>query len=379
MPRLRHLFLQGTAQPQPYVSTAGGSSDFKTPPRDERIVHGERLADNVRRAAADLAQHPEPPAEGLAFVPLIVKSDPNFRLMLASLDNKTLGLQLVNVRIDPDGREIATIHIPKDSIPGFIRKFQAYAHDTNRWGNPPNASLAESITELGLAMLRGGDYWMDAGPLPTPDEQFWWEVWLRDEGNIALPDDRSVTVDIAFREQAGSLNIRLSDQQRKFPDYVVILAYTSLNDLCQFPSLLRYLGELRRASIVPTEFIDLSPAGQTEFINAMLERTTFAGEAAPAVCILDRGVNRGHPLLEHALAEEHNLAWIDDWTSADRSGHGTEMAGLALYGPKLGELLLSDRLIPVRHRLEAVKILPDVGANNPPDYGPITIGSVAKL
>jgi hypothetical protein len=308
-----------------------------------------------------------------------VKSDPNFRLMLASLDNKTLGLQLVNVRIDPDGREIATIHIPKDSIPGFIRKFQAYAHDTNRWGNPPNASLAESITELGLAMLRGGDYWMDAGPLPTPDEQFWWEVWLRDEGNIALPDDRSVTVDIAFREQAGSLNIRLSDQQRKFPDYVVILAYTSLNDLCQFPSLLRYLGELRRASIVPTEFIDLSPAGQTEFINAMLERTTFAGEAAPAVCILDRGVNRGHPLLEHALAEEHNLAWIDDWTSADRSGHGTEMAGLALYGPKLGELLLSDRLIPVRHRLEAVKILPDVGANNPPDYGPITIGSVAML
>ena len=45
--------------------------------------------------------------------------------------------------------------------------------------------------------------------------------------------------------------------------------------------------------------------------------------------------------LEHALAEEHNLAWNDDWTSADRHGHGTEMAGLALYGPQLGELLLA--------------------------------------
>jgi hypothetical protein len=74
------------------------------------------------------------------------------------------------------------------------------------------------------------------------------------------------------------------------------------------------------------------------------------------------------------------LAWDDDWTSADRHGHGTEMAGLALYGPQLGELLLAaDRSVRLLHRLEAVKILPDVGENNPPDYGPITVGSVAKI
>ncbi len=69
------------------------------------------------------------------------------------------------------------------------------------------------------------------------------------------------------------------------------------------------------------------PAGQAELIFAMLERTTFAGDAAPAVCILDRGVNRGHPLIEQALAEQHNLAWIDDWEASDRHGHGTQMAG----------------------------------------------------
>ena len=130
---------------------------------------------------------------------------------------------------------------------------------------------------------------------------------------------------------------------------------------------------------MPNEFLDLSPAGQAEFINAMLERSTFAGVASPAVCILDTGVNRGHPLLKHALAEEHNLAWDDDWGAGDRHGHGTEMAGLALYGPHLAELLLSDRPIRLQHGLEAVKILPDDGENKPPDYGPITVGSVAKM
>ena len=54
-------------------------------------------------------------------------------------------------------------------------------------------------------MLRDGDYWMDSGPPPTPDEEFWWEVWLRDEGEIALPDGRSVAVETAFREEAASL------------------------------------------------------------------------------------------------------------------------------------------------------------------------------
>lgn len=228
-------------------------------------------------------------------------------------------------------------------------------------------------------MLRDGDYWMESGPLPSLHEELWWEVWLRDEGPISMTDGRTVTVDEAFRQEAANLKIRVSNQQARFPDYVIILAFTSFNRLSEFPGLLRYLAELRRASVVEREFLQLSPSDQSAFIHAMLERTVFAGANAPAVCILDGGVNRGHPLLEHALPEEHNLAWNDDWNTADRDGHGTLMAGLSLYGPALGELLLAEHPIQLRHCLEAIKILPDVGRNNPPDYGPITVGSVAKI
>jgi Subtilase family len=380
MPRLRHLLIQGTAQPQPYVyAKPVRGKPFPTPPRDAPAIHGERLAAALRGAVADLNQHPEPAAQGVEFVPITLRSDPGFKLLLDSLDNNTV--QLVNVRSEPDGSQKATIHLPKDKVPAFLRKFDAYAHKLTQWGKPQNQSLAESIKELRLAMLRNGDYWMDSGPMPAPDDEFWWEVWLlRDVSDIALPDGGTVPVETAFREEAARVRIRVSDQQVRFPEYVVVLAYTSLDRLSECTGLLRYLAEVRRANIVPTEFLDLTPAGQQEFSHAMLERTTFAAPTAPAVCILDCGVNRGHPLLEHALPEAHNLAWRNDWTSADRHGHGTGMAGLALYGPQLGELLLAaDRPVLLRHRLEAVKILPDVGRNNPPDYGPITLGSVAKI
>jgi hypothetical protein len=370
MPRLPHLLIQGTAESLPYKSTNRGSSDFRTPPRDEPLVHGTRLAADARKAIDELASAPEPAAENVDFVPIVVTSDPTFKLMLERLDNQSI--QLVNVRKEPDGSEKATLHIPKDKVDTFVGKFEDYAHKINHHGNPPNKDLAESIKELRLAMLKNNDYWMDSTPPPTPDEMFWWEIWLRDDGEITAAAT-------AFRAEATVLGIRVSDQQMRFPEYVVILAFTSLNQLSRFPGLLNYLGELRRASIVPNEFLDLPPAGQAEFIHEMLERTRFAGENAPAVCILDSGVNRGHPLLEHALSEEHNLAYDDDWGTADRDGHGTQMAGLALFGTRLGEYLLSDKPVRLFHRLEAVKILPDVGKNNPPDYGPITVGSVAKI
>ncbi len=182
MARLRHFVIQGTAQPQNYVSTARGSGDFRTPPRDQRAAHGGRLANAVRQAATQAQAQVEPPAEGVSFVPIVVKSDPNFILWLDSLDNKTIGSEVIYVRLEEDGSQRATIHIPKDNVAKFAKKFEDYAHTTNRFNNPPNRKMAESIDELRVAMLREGDYWTDSRPLPALEEEFWWEVW----GDAAL-------------------------------------------------------------------------------------------------------------------------------------------------------------------------------------------------
>lgn len=57
--------------------------------------------------------------------------------------------------------------------------------------------------------------------------------------------------------------------------------------------------------------------------------------------------------------------------------HGTEMAGLALYGD-LQTAITDAHTVQLRHRLESVKFLPDAGANDRDLYGAITARSVDR-
>ncbi|MGH7635363.1 MAG: S8 family peptidase, partial [Gemmatimonadaceae bacterium] len=95
------------------------------------------------------------------------------------------------------------------------------------------------------------------------------------------------------------------------------------------------------------------------------------------MCVLDTGVNRGHPLLEHALAPADLHAVDPGWGTNDHEGHGTEMAGLALLG-ELGAAFATVGPVRVRHRLESVKLVPPVGQNDPQLYGAITAEAVAR-
>jgi hypothetical protein len=96
-----------------------------------------------------------------------------------------------------------------------------------------------------------------------------------------------------------------------------------------------------------------------------------------AVCILDTGVTQQHPLLSLALDPGDVLAYDPTWPGGDSHGHGTNMAGSALYGD-LTPLFAGNGRVPLTHCLESVKILPDQGQNEPKLYGAITRESIAR-
>lgn len=77
-----------------------------------------------------------------------------------------------------------------------------------------------------------------------------------------------------------------------------------------------------------------------------------------------------------ALAEDDLHTYHPTWDVSDHDGHGTEMAGLALYGD-LTEILAGGP-ITLGHRLESVKILPPRGQNHAHLYGAITKEGVAR-
>ena len=142
-------------------------------------------------------------------------------------------------------------------------------------------------------------------------------------------------------------------------------------------ALLNFVSELRRPAVTAAFFIQQRPSEQRQWVDELLNRTALPLPDAPAVCVLDTGVNRGHPLIESLLAEQALDSLRPDWGKDDHEGHGTGMAGLAAYGD-LTALFDSTDKIQLTHWLESVKVLPRTGHNEPEHYGALTQEAMAR-
>lgn len=376
MDQLPHLFPRETGTVERYTyARQVGSAEFRVPPRD-RVPHSQSLVTQLESAEqqAKTQVAAQPTAEKPKGVVLDFQSDPKFKLQLKSLESERSGIELRNSRVDSSGVMHATVFVPDGKVGLFVRKFEAFADPTkdSKKGKPKNNDLVASIGQIRLAALES--FWQDAGEFPTEkDQPLWWEVWLRDATN---PHD---VVD-DFRQRAQAAGVLVSNRELRFPDRRVVLARATVTQLLAIENLFDILAELRLAKILAGEFLELPPRDQADFIQDALLRITAPPVDAPAVCHLDTGVNRGHPLLALALAEEHLLTVDPTWLASDGhpQQHGTGMAGLALYGC-LTDLLNSTGSISLRHRLESVKILSDHGQHDPDLYGDVTAQSVSRI
>lgn len=369
MPEYRHFTLNGSRTTQGYTPPPAGGGEHQSPPRPDRSTHGEKLLQDLECAerTAKTRQQSEPVREGLQFIPMRFSEGSECDLKLQSLaGNESSGIRILSAREKGATKEYL-VAIPDSKVASVAKKFREYRDEDTDKGRPKNEDFAASIVGIEAGELE--DYWTEPdGVLPPGDETLWWEVWL----NSISGDE----VEAWFRKIANEQHILLSRQRVRFPDRLVILAYATFDQWKDFPGLLQNLAEFRRAKLMASEFTRLSPAGQAEFIQDLLSRTRFAAEESVRVCILDTGVDRGHPLLESSLSPTDLQAWREEWGADDHDGHGTELAGLCLYGSLAGPLYEGGE-IELLHRLESVKILPPQGRNEPPDYGPITVGAMA--
>ncbi len=300
------------------------------------------------------------------------ESPPGFDLKLQSLENKQKGIELLNVRYVStdagDPVQLATVFIPDGALKHFFDRFQQYAEETTQKGKPRHKDLVDRIATLRKASLRA--LWTDTDDVfPAEDEVSWWEVWLRRH------DGAELTRLMNFAEQKG---LNVGERRLAFDDRIVVLVQGTAAQLSASLDVLNDFAELRRAKETAAFFVnDLTPVEQANWVDNLRERAVFPDENAPAVCILDTGVTYGHPLLQEILAPEDATTIVPTWGAHDHHGHGTEMAGLSGYGDMV-DVLASTEPVPVRHRLESVKILPPHGANPPELYGAITAQAVAR-
>lgn len=374
----RHFVLEGLAETESFRQPRQTIKPPAIPERDRRR-HGNFLFGQInelrlRLAEARQVQEAAGLEEGFG-LQAEFESFPDIELAFESLARERSGIELLNVRHDQH-KTFATIFVPEGKLEHFENLIQDYlSQKRDRAGRArDHKNLINAIEQIRAASLRA--LWTDDPAVfpATDDDPFWWEVWLPIRG------DRSATVE-KFCRLAKAQGFEVGQGQLEFPERTVLLVYTSALGMRRSMMTLNSIAELRRAKDTAEFFDGLTPNEQSEWMGELLGRCRFKGpdERVPYVCLLDTGINNGHPLIAPALADSDLHTVEPAWGNDDLHGHGTRMAGLALFGDLFG-VLASSNLVEIGHRLESVKLLLVDGGNqgDAKFHGYLTTEAVAR-
>lgn len=379
--RKPHFILQTTATAESFRPRVGGS--FTVVPSRNRRQHGGRLLQQLDALRPKIEQaHSQQESAGMdeGFgLQVEFESFPDIELAFESLAKERSGIELLNVRHE-ENRTMATIFVPdgklhilENLVTAYLDEGKDRINEKKGTRKPSNQKLLDAIRNIRVASIKA--LWTDDPEVfPQSDEEtFWWEVWL------PVREDRMAEVQ-RFTQLAEGLGFRVAPGKIEFPERTVLLIYGSRAQMQRSIMTLNSIAELRRAKETADFFDSLPPEEQPEWSDDLLQRLNLPeeGEDIPHVCILDTGVNRGHPLLSPALGNSDLHTIKPGWGTNDNQGHGTEMAGLALLGD-LTPLLSSNEPVSIHHRLESVKLLDRNHSNSgdPEYHGYLTIQAVS--
>lgn len=346
------------------VNNRGGEGNY--PPRNSRVTHGDYVRrqfelawDNAKTCEGRLAVS----ASVRGGVYLQVKGKAGYELLTKSLEDTRQGVRIHNVQMDEDGIICATVFVPDAKQDFFINKINKYTEQTT------GMDVIGTIESIHAAMVEA--LWIgNKKSLPKQIPE-WCEVWLA--YNVKEDVEK---VKEEFFTLCESLNIQSKSQSIIFPERIVVGIFA---DLVQLSALLSHSSRIAeyRKMLIPTSFFsNLNKAEQMEWGLDLKERVSLDRSSDTSVCLLDTGVNNGHPMLEK-LVQESNKHTVDlSKGTDDRAGHGTQMAGIAAFFT-LEDKLATMETVEVYHFLESVKLM-DKSNDNPEElYGYLTEQAIA--
>ena len=390
-----HLVVEIPPTAEEYKGTAGGDGG-ELPLESDVAGRAQRLRDEFSGALAESkARRQSEAAQGEEVAHgtyVTIEGEPGLELDFEKLESSSQGkIEVLTVKSDTDatGQEIqrAAVFIPDDKAGVYSKKLDDYAETPAAGKGRKQRQFAERIGHFHLLPL--ADLWSDgSAEFPSADETVWFEVWLRreedEEDNEEAADLSEAPPEVrSFRAFAARSGLPTSGNHFTFHDKSVLLVHASPTQLVKALDAIDYMAELRlyREASVPKAAYGLT--NTESVIERLTGRIEHPPEDAPAVAIFDTGVNRGHPLLEGLISPEDVHSWRPEWGSDDHrgpNGHGTPMAGLAIYGD-LNHRVPDNGPISLTHLGESVKVLPPDNAepNSKDVYGAIMAGAVAQL
>lgn len=378
-PRLHpHIFAPEAASSNDFSSPKSGRGNLTLPQRT-RTQHADHLLAQLHEAQpVAAARLEEQKVEGIDEgngIYLVFKSSPGFDLKFESLDVANSGIELCAIRKSVDDQTEAIVFVPDGKLTYFLNKVSAYRNEDGKPSKktgltkPKNEDLVGSIAEIQLAALQS--LWTDLPELyPDPQLDIMWEVWLRRTNGINHVS--------RLREHAQKFGLTISLQEIVFIDRTIVLVHGTAQNLARSNDILGAIAEVRLAKTTADFFTQMSTVDQQAWLNDLIKRSAVPADGAPFVCLLDTGINRGHPLLAPITHDSDVHTYNPNWGADDRYGHGTPMAGLAAYGD-LTEILANGQAVQLTHRIESVKLFNDQDPHAKELYGAVTQECVNRV
>jgi hypothetical protein len=351
MPDYPHIHLRRLGRASREFRPFGGGSNKKPNKVDDRQAHARELRSQLQDAAQYLEEiWLEQKALGVVRqsrgIPLTaVGWQDEEGIRVGTLKIASPGMQLLSLKKEPGEPDKANFFVTRDNVKGLLKSLQDY-DDYTEGDRPRRFNFFETVSQFWPARVE--DLWTDeASKFPQNQKEFDWEVWVR--------LDR---VDF-FERCLARLGIEAS-APTVFVDTAVYNIYVEQAEIQFLVNSTASVVELRSASSFASEITWMDPEERMQAVDEFTRLVTSPPEGSPYTTILDTGVNHANPLLRVALDQDDCLAVDPVWAVNDHSGHGTNMAGIALYGDL--EAKMDDKLnFALSTRLESIAIQAPAG------------------
>lgn len=166
----------------------------------------------------------------------------------------------------------------------------------------------------------------------VPTEKMWFEFSCRGGLNNAseILNSRNQII-----EAVSLLQIELS-QEFVASEKVLFFIQCSLEEASQLFDFTDCIFEVEAASSETYNWLLSGKTGVDSSTGASFEISTNPESAV--ITLLDSGINSSHPLLQSSIVLETSVH-PEDTSPVDIIGHGTEMAGLAIFGEDISRII----------------------------------------
>lgn len=283
------------------------------------------------------------------FSTVVLAADNKHSLDINEIEKSGIVLQVATPPVDADGTaqpDRVVLWLDPAQLKDLSTKIGEFRLTDDK-GAPKRNGLVANIREFAQTTFR--DLWRETGE--PPEEGGYWELWYEESRN---PERLFKLLD----EHAEGLNLKVVYPALRLGTHLVCTVRGERKSVERLIGSEVTPAEVGRPSYVG-ELFDAEDGLIREHAVALAGLVVPPDPESPVVTVLDTGVHAEHPMLKPALHERHwSVLDNDPVGNVDTAGHGTQMAGLALYGDLRKHVEGSfTEPIHLEHGLESVRII----------------------